>query len=220
MPAPKAEPSKEGGPPAPPAAPAPPAPADAEAAGWLAYSDAVRGGAGFVPWTPVKHPQLGTVEVGGWVPGFRENPPLEDIPGYGAKLVAFLGRLAERRPVVALAQPSVEEVAPGLLRISTRLENRGKLPTVQHAARSDPSVPQHVVRISVPPDRIRAGQRLFTARGIDPGASTELSWTVSVAPGEAVTLELAHAGRRLGGWRVEGRTASPLDAAALEGGPK
>ncbi|MCZ6682603.1 MAG: M14 family zinc carboxypeptidase, partial [Planctomycetota bacterium] len=44
---------------------------------WLKYSDEQRGGSGFVSWSAFEHPQLGPVEIGGFVPGFRENPPIE-----------------------------------------------------------------------------------------------------------------------------------------------
>ncbi|MGD2111085.1 MAG: M14 family metallopeptidase, partial [Phycisphaerae bacterium] len=45
--------------------------ADNEEAAWLKYSHEQRGGAGFVPWTPFAHPQLGDVEIGGFAPFFR-----------------------------------------------------------------------------------------------------------------------------------------------------
>ncbi len=42
----------------------------------LKWNDEVLNGAGFVPWYPVDHPQLGRVELGGWDPLFTFwNPP-------------------------------------------------------------------------------------------------------------------------------------------------
>ncbi|MFI4915245.1 MAG: M14 family zinc carboxypeptidase [Phycisphaerales bacterium JB060] len=41
---------------------------DSDDAKWLAYADRV--GSGFIDWKEVDHPQLGTVEVGVFVPGF------------------------------------------------------------------------------------------------------------------------------------------------------
>ena len=187
-----------------------PKPADPEAAAWLEYSDRVRGGTGFVPWKAVKHPQFANAEVGGWVPGFRENPPVEELPAIAAKAATFLGKLADRRPRVAVRAPEATEIAPGVWRITSAIENRGMLPSVLHGARADRGVPPHVVRISSAMDDIRSGQRLTLVRGIDPGASIPAEWTVSVARGVAVDVELMQGGAVLGGWRIVDGNAGPL----------
>jgi hypothetical protein len=53
----------------------------------------------------------------------------------------------------------------------------------------------HVVRISVPVDRIRSGKRVQVMRGLDAGAQERFTWIVSAAQGEPVTVEVVHAGR-------------------------
>jgi len=124
-------------------------PADEEAAAWLAYSDRVRGGAGFVPWTRIEHPQVPNTEVGGWVAGFRENPPLE-----------------------------------------ASLSNTGRLPTVMRGGRADTVTPAHVVRISVPVERVKSGRRSDIVHGIDPGELRRYSWIVAAPPDEEIAVEL------------------------------
>ena len=55
-----------------------PSPAETEAANLkvLEWNDRELAGKGFKDWTPFDHPQLGTVEIGGWDPKFvRQNPP-------------------------------------------------------------------------------------------------------------------------------------------------
>jgi hypothetical protein len=63
--------------------------------------------------------------------------------------------------------------------------------------RAEGIAPAHVVRISVPVDRVRSGQRVRVARGLDPGESERLSWIVTVPAGEPVTLELSHGARAM-----------------------
>ena len=52
---------------------------------WLKYSHqqaAAEGGkSGYVDWHPFKHPQLGDVEVGGFLPLFKDNPPESEARG-------------------------------------------------------------------------------------------------------------------------------------------
>jgi hypothetical protein len=175
--------------------PAPPAPADPEDAAWLRYSDEMRGGRGFVPWTKQPHPQLFEVEVGGWVPGFRENPPIDQVAPAAAKHVQFLERIAGARAKVTLAEPTVTALGPGLWRVETSISNTGRLPTVMRGGRAEGVAQAHVVRISVPVDRIRSGKRVQVMRGLDAGAQERFTWIVSAAQGEPVTVEVVHAGR-------------------------
>lgn len=187
-------PEPEGAPAAPKGAPKP---ADEDAALWLRYSDTMRGGSGFVPWKPVQHPQLQGAEVGGWVAGFRENPPVEEVLPLAEKCGTFLGRLAAHRPEVELAEPRITELAPGVWRIEATVVNRGKLPTVLRPARNTRIVPPHTLRVSVPATRVRAGRRMVLLRGIDPGQRSVVEWVVTVTPGEPVAVTLARGGDTL-----------------------
>lgn len=190
-----------------------PRPTDAESAAWLDYSDRVRGGAGFVPWARVEHPQLQNAEVGGWVAGFRENPPLEEVAPLGERCAKFLVNLAGRRPTVRLAAPKVTAMGPGIWRIETTLSNTGTLPTVMRGGRAEGVVPAHVVRVSVPLDRVKSGRRIDIVRGLDPGEVRRLAWIVQAPPEEEVAVELL-----FGGHVVERHAFT--DGTAATGGSK
>ncbi len=177
-----------------------PKPADAEAAAWLEYSDRVCNGAGFVPWTRMDHPQLRNVEVGGWVPGFRENPPIAQVPALGEACAKFIAAVADARPKIAISEPTVLAVGPSLWRIETRLTNTGRLPSVMRGGRADLVTPAHVIRLSAPMDRIQAGNRNDIIRGIDAGSDRVYSWLVNVPPGEEVAVELLYNGKSAQRW--------------------
>jgi hypothetical protein len=177
-----------------------PKPADAEAAAWLEYSDRVCNGAGFVPWTRIDHPQLRNVEVGGWVPGFRENPPIAQVPALGEACAKFIAAIADARPKIAIAEPTVLAVGPSLWRIETRLTNTGRLPSVMRGGRADLVTPAHVIRLAAPMDRIQAGNRNDVIRGIDAGSARVYSWLVNVPPGEEVAVELLYNGKSAQRW--------------------
>ena len=177
-------------------------PADEEGAAWLAYSDRVRGGSGFVPWHRVDHPQLDSVEVGGWVPGFRENPPLEDVAALGGKCASFLVRMAADRPRVTLSKPTAVALGPGIWRIDAALANVGRLPTVMRGGRVEGVTPAHVVRVSVPVDRVKSGRRIDVVRGLDPGEVRDCSWVLAAPADEAITVELLFNGVPVQAWIV------------------
>jgi len=189
-----------------------PKPSDEEAAAWLAYSDTVRGGTGFVPWTRTEHPQIRDVEVGGWVPGFKENPPLADVAPLGAKTAEFLAKLADSRPRVTLAKPTITATGPSLWKIDTVLSNTGRLPTVMRGGRADAVSPSYTVRISTPFEQLKSGRRNDVVRGIDPGETRQVSWLVVAPPDETVVVELAYGGMPLQRWAF--RDGMPVDAPA------
>jgi hypothetical protein len=183
-----------------------PVPADAEAARWLRRSDAL-GGTGFVAWHPFEHPQLGAVEIGGWVAGFRENPPPAEVAALGGRCAEFLARAAAMRPAVTLRDAVATELAPGLLRVDATLANDGRLPTAMRGGRAPGIAPAHVVRISVPVERVRSGRPVQVVRGLDAGQSMRLSWIVSVAADEPVELRLTHGPRPMQSVRLRGGNA-------------
>jgi len=43
--------------------------------GRIAFDEKANSGRGFVEWKKYRHPDLGEVEIGGWVPFYRKNPP-------------------------------------------------------------------------------------------------------------------------------------------------
>jgi hypothetical protein len=185
-------------------------PNDEDDAAWLAYSDQMRGGTGFVAWKKIPHPQLGEVEVGGWVPGFKDNPPLDEVRPVGEKAGEFVAKLAASRPKVELRAPQVTQVAPGLYRIDAELANVGRLPTIMRGGRAVGIVPANVVRVSTPIDRIRSGRRMVVVRGMDPGEVRQYEWIVSAAPDEVVAVELLYGGAACK--RYAFRDGQPVDA--------
>lgn len=188
--------------------------ASSDDAGWLAYSDASRGGAGFVAWTPFDHPTLGAVEIGGFAPLFQVNPPSSELDALAEKQTAFVIELLARLPVVELAPPRVERLAEGLFRIRTSLRNTGRLPLGTGYARANSSGEPIVVRLSTPVERITAGRRIERVRGIAPGVGQNFEWLVRTEPGEDVTITVRVPGL------PEQVLAVPLEASAPDAAPR
>jgi hypothetical protein len=178
---------------------------------WLAYSDSVRGGRGFVPWTRQPHPQLFEVEVGGWVPGFRENPPLEDLPRLADAYLAFLQEVGRDRPRIEIGEPSARSIKPGTWQISITVTNTGRLPTIMRGARADRTDSTHVLRVDGKDLKFPAGRKVLLLPGLDPGEAVDLTWIVQAPPGERVELLVLHGGERIAtfafvdGKRADGR---------------
>jgi zinc carboxypeptidase len=96
----------------------------------LAWNDLRMGGNAFVPWTKVAHPTLGEVEVGGWKPYVKVNPPLEEVAELAKKHSDYLVKVGGLLAQVRLNEIKVENLGDGLFRVGVAVVNEGWLPTV------------------------------------------------------------------------------------------
>jgi hypothetical protein len=102
---------------------------DSDDAKWLAWMEGA-GVDGFVEWASFDHPQLGIVEIGGFVPGARVNPPEGMLEGLVDRHAAFVSGLLGMLPALEVGEPVVERVGEGVWRISVEARNEGRLATV------------------------------------------------------------------------------------------
>ncbi|MCW5776467.1 MAG: hypothetical protein KIS87_08525 [Phycisphaeraceae bacterium] len=101
---------------------------DSDDAKWLKYSDEQRNREGFIDWQPFDHPQLGPVEIGGFVPGFRTNPPESEWTRLADEQTAFAATLLGKLPDLTIDIHAVERLSTGLWRITVRGTNTGYFP--------------------------------------------------------------------------------------------
>jgi hypothetical protein len=156
-------------------------PADGEAR-WLHWNDHVMGGRAFVPFTAFDHPSLGKVELGGWKPGIRLNPPIEQVEALTRGHLAFLGELAQRLPRLAIRDVKVEAKGGAIYQVSATVANDGELPTaLAQGVRTRKAEPVRV-RLDPGPGRILAGParaQIDTLGGS--GGHKEFRWLILAA---------------------------------------
>jgi len=186
-------------------------PADAEAVEWLAISDRAHEGAGFVAWAPYAHPTLGPVEIGGFDPGFRRNPP-PDARGRAADAAtAFVATLGERRPRVRIDTVTVDELSPGVRRIRMRIANDGWLPTCTAMGKANGAPAPIVVRTSMTPAEIMSGPRAARIASLDGYGAEDLEWVVAAPDTAPIRIDVRWSGMDPQSALVQG-TAVQLDA--------
>ncbi|MEW6524490.1 MAG: M14 family metallopeptidase [Bacillota bacterium] len=97
----------------------------------LQWQDEHLEGKGFVPWTPFQHPDLGNVEIGGWVPKtVRQNaPPGKFLEEECIKNCTFTLKHAAATPLLKLGSLQVSRVATGVYKVAAVVKNVGYLPT-------------------------------------------------------------------------------------------
>jgi hypothetical protein len=171
------------------AAPARPAIPDDGELRWLFWNDHVVGGRAFVPFHPFEHPALGRVEIGGWRPGVRLNPPAVQVAAITETHLAFLQDLADRLPRLAV-EVKVEARGGGLLDVKAVVRNDGLLSTALAQGVRTKKAPPVLVRLDAAGARVLAGRsraQLDTLAGS--GSRHEFRWLL-LAPDTAKEARL------------------------------
>jgi len=157
---------------------------------WLEWNDKVMGGRAFVPWKEVDHPTLGKVEVGGWRPGVRINPPIGRVEPLADAHLAFLADLAGRAARLEWVDVKVEAKGGGLFAIEATVINPGYLPTAMAQGVRTRQAPPVLVRLDPKAGKILAGRALERVESLaGSGGRREFRWLVLATEGGAVALE-------------------------------
>ncbi len=155
---------------------------------WLAYADEV--GAGYVDWQRIDHPQLGSVEVGGFVPGFKLNAPEDAVDGIVEKQGEFVQQLIAMMPRLAIDDPIVEKVGDGVWRITIEAHNEGELPTrTSLGVKANRLIP-HVLSLDVPQETLLSGSTINRDESIAPGGTMRAEWLVLASEGDRLNAQL------------------------------
>lgn len=96
----------------------------------MQWNDEKLGGKGFIDWQPFEHPQLGTVEIGGWdFKSMWQNAPAEFLPELCEQHCRFAIAHALMSPRLAISRTTVTHQGGDVYRVVVQLENQGFLPT-------------------------------------------------------------------------------------------
>ena len=83
----------------------------------------------FKMWEAFQHPQLGKVEIGGFLNQHVGNPTLQDLKQISEGTYKFTLDHVRKHPKVVLEDVQVEPVGGQVFRIRVRVANRGEFPT-------------------------------------------------------------------------------------------
>jgi murein tripeptide amidase MpaA len=156
----------------------------------IKWSDETLKGTGFIAWTPFKHPTLGEVEIGGFLPYVKINPPAGDIDKTVAFGVDFAIKLMARLPELSISKTKVEPLGQDLYRLTAYFTNNGWFPTSTAQGRRAQTAWPVTVRL-----KVASNQSVFSGRPIESipflegsGGTAKLEWTVRGPKGSAVTV--------------------------------
>ncbi len=149
---------------------------------------------GFVPWQPIEHPDFPgrRVEVGGFKPYLRTNPPIGELDGLDGKHTDFLCRIAGMLPKLRIAEVKTEPLGGDVWRVSATVVNDGELPTFPQMGEISRQTQPVQIALDLPEGASlvtsHPRRRLPTLAGHG-GHATE-TWLVRLTPGADRKLRL------------------------------
>ena len=154
----------------------------------LKWIDAEDEGWRFSAWKPFDHPELGPVEIGGFTPYARIEPPDSEAGELARKQLDFLVSLGEALPRVELVDCTARVLADGLLEVEVALENDALLPLQSASAQRTRTVRPARLQLVLPDGAsVVAGSERHLVRSLEgAGGRREFRWLVSGAPPDAV----------------------------------
>ncbi len=167
-------------------------PEDAEAR-WLYWNDKVMNGRAFMPFVSAAHPTLGKVEIGGWKPGVRLNPPIEQLDAIRDSHLVFFKELAGKLPKLAVVDVKVVAEGKGLFEVSAGVVNEGYFPTALAQGVKTKSALPVLVKLEPGKAKLLAGRKLEKIDTLGgSGGRREFKWLVLAPEGvNAVTLDVS-----------------------------
>jgi hypothetical protein len=157
----------------------------------LNWADAALKGKGFVNWTPYKHPTLGDIEVGGFVPFLKTTPPPEDIEKAIGPQTDFYIKLMGKVAGLDIRQTEAKALSSDLYPVTVFFSNPGWFPTATAQGRR--AMSSWPIRIKL---KLEAGQSLFSGRPVESipflsgsGDTKKVEWNVRGKKGSSVTVE-------------------------------
>jgi hypothetical protein len=143
----------------------------------------------YIAWQRYTHPELGPVEIGGFVPFAGTNPPPHMLDSLLAPQARFLVDLGSLLPRIELDSLEVTSPAKGLYRIEAVIVNKGYLPTALRHGAVSRSVKPILVKLESDNAEIVAGapiERIEFLTGC--GGAKRIIWNIHARSGSSVTL--------------------------------
>lgn len=149
---------------------------------------------GFVDWRQIAHPDFPQrkVEVGGFKPFLRLNPPADQLEPLAENHWRFVRRLAELLPRLAIQQTKVEPLGQHVWRITAVVVNRGYLPTESQMGRTTREPHPLQAQLELPKDAslVTGYPRTQLPALAGRGGKVEQTWLVRVAGAKPAVLKL------------------------------
>ena len=155
----------------------------------LAYADKDWEGKGFVKWQSYKHPTLGEVEIGGYIPYLETTPKPEQIDSLLQTQLPWLLQLSTKLPEISIADEKITDLGGGVYKLELYIENKGYLPYPIAMGQRN-SQPAPVVVILEGEIKILEGIKRTPLGAIGGNSVKKLTWIIQADKKPEITAKI------------------------------
>jgi hypothetical protein len=143
-------------------------------------------------WQAYDHPDLGTVEIGGFAPFALSEPPMSLLGGIADRQRALVLLLGESLARVSLPEVTARDLGSGLVEVRAVLENDGLLPLVTRSGLRTQTGRPARVKLRVPGDAVLLGgsPQILVPELEGSGGRYEMRWLLRGAPVETIGISV------------------------------
>ncbi len=153
----------------------------------------------FVDWTPFDHPELGSVEIGGFAPFARSEPPQDAWTKIADAHFDWFQGLGELLPRIELVECEREKLGTGVWKVTATLTNDAYLPLLSRSMQRTRTTRPAKVSLVLPDGAtLLSGNTQELVRDLaGSGGRAEFEWLVHGPDGMelGVSVDSDHAGR-------------------------
>jgi len=156
----------------------------------LDWSDSLFMGNGFVDWTPYPHPTLGDVDIGGFIPYLKVNPPTSDMKKTIDFHSDFYIQLMGKLPHLEIKDTQVKALDEDLFQVTVYFSNSGWFPTsTAQGRRAQTAWPIRVELSTTDNQNVFSGRTIVNIPFIGGSGETQkVEWTIQGKKGSKVTV--------------------------------
>ncbi|TAH15864.1 MAG: peptidase M14 [Runella slithyformis] len=132
-------------------------------------------------WKTIQHPDFvgKKVEVGGFMPFAKLNPPVSYLNEAATKHLKFITELGQQMPEIELVNLKTESLGNGLSRVSVQVLNKGLLPTYAEIGDRVRWVSRVKTELKLSAGQsFVSGKRLYLRNALGAGEQEEYTWLV------------------------------------------
>jgi hypothetical protein len=146
----------------------------------------------FVPWKAHEHPDFPgkKVEIGGFAPFAKTNPPEKLLADLVATHGRFLTDLAGKLPRIGIRKSEAKHLGESVYDVTVQVENTGYLPTA--LAQGGQTREVHPTRVMLKTDQkfLLSGERTTMLNAIQPGEMKAARWIVRAKGAKKLDVEV------------------------------
>ena len=145
---------------------------------------------GFAEWKSFSHPQLGDVEIGGFIPFAGNTPPAEMVEGLLSGQMTFVAALADQVPDISLEEEKVTPLGAGVYRVEVYVGNKAPLPYPSDMGQRNQQPAPVVVKIDDKDLTILEGLPRTPVYHLAGNQTKKLTWLVRTSKETSLTVQL------------------------------